>query len=539
MALPQAQLPTIKWAEHSSPLSDAAGMFLAAQEASARRRLAEQRQAEVERAAREDEVARRRQLTDLEKKQEDFLAQQKLENERINQNRAATTVETVNSLLETDPAAAEAIARARGATLTPQDTASKVPELTIPPGADAVSMLLMQSPSAMTKQELRDSTQAAKDATKAQYPGGANPLRINETDWQQPGMEPTNTEESLMLGAMGKGRTKEEDIAIGAARARQQAIEQARQNDVGKYSLTLPGATEPMPLIAGAGRMGKENVLQKQREIESERIGAMGNDIVASLHTGQESPTEMQQLGMLEADFKNIQGLVKSGALNVEQATKQLNAQVARRDALGIWGARLATQETVAKNRPRSAAETKPPGVDELPLTKEANHMVETIARRNDYKPTVTAYRTYQDVLSQLNSGNDALVRRAVGMIAKEASGGSAVVTENELKRYVDEVGGKWQQLEKSWNTLVQTGDGTAIPAQQIKIFSEAMAKGLIPRAEAKLRAITAMVDKSLAENPNVGLRKYRQNAIDQLLGGISPQEPAGSPGSVLQELGL
>ena len=537
MAFPSVQLPTPKWAEQGTPLTDAAGLFLAAQEQSARRRLAEQKQAEDERAQRNIEERDSRRIGDMEAAHADALAQQKLANERDRETRNLALTREVNPLLETDPSAAAALAKAGGGGLAPANSAADIPPVAVPPGADAVDMMLSQSPGALTKPELRTATGEAKAAAKAQYPG-ANLMRMDERAKQQPGMEPTNIEESLMLAAIGKNRTPEQDVAIGATRSREQAVEAAKASDVGKYNLTLPGATEPLPLIAGAGRLGRESVSQSQRDVEAERIGAMGDSIIASLHTGQETPTEMQQEGILAADFKAIQGLVKSGALDVEQATKQLNVMIARRDMLGIWGMRTDAMRDAARSRGASTP-PKPSGTDELPLTREARMQLDSLKKGSDYKALVSSYNNYSSILSDLNSGNDALIRRGIGLYGKEASGGSSVVTENELKRYVDQVGGKWNEVEKSWRTLVQTnGDTTGIPPDQLKIFQQALSLSLVPRAAAKLNTVKGMVKKHFANQPNVGLRKYGDVSVEQL---ISPAEGGGGedPNDVLGGLGL
>lgn len=120
------------------------------------------------------------------------------------------------------------------------------------------------------------------------------------------------------------------------------------------------------------------------------------------------------------------------------------------------------------------------------------------------YTGQVASNRAYSSMLEDLKSGNTALMTGGLGAWVKEKSGGSAVVTENEIQRYLTSAMPWTEELAKQFNYWVKADP--QLDQSYVKPFIDALEKVVLERQRKSIEHIgkgakaTFLAD----ENPEV-----------------------------------
>jgi hypothetical protein len=120
------------------------------------------------------------------------------------------------------------------------------------------------------------------------------------------------------------------------------------------------------------------------------------------------------------------------------------------------------------------------------------------------YSKQVEGLRSYENMLADLKSGNTALMMGGLGAWVKEKSGGSAVVTENEIKRYLQSSIPWTTEMERQFNYWAK-GD-TRLDQKYVKPFTDALESTIISRQKGIIERIGKGAKASFLadENPEI-----------------------------------
>ncbi len=130
----------------------------------------------------------------------------------------------------------------------------------------------------------------------------------------------------------------------------------------------------------------------------------------------------------------------------------------------------------------------------------------------------LAAARGYLSVLQDLESGNSAQMIGGVGKWVKEASGGSAVVTENEIKRYATEAIPWTAQAEKMFDYWAK---GAEVPPEYVAPFTEALKKSIVARQRGIVNQIGLGAQSIFTADQNPEMAAYAKKAYLRATSGL------------------
>jgi hypothetical protein len=169
----------------------------------------------------------------------------------------------------------------------------------------------------------------------------------------------------------------------------------------------------------------------------------------------------------------------------------------------------------------------------------QAEGMFKNYTASQGYSKQVEATRGYENMLADLKSGNTALMMGGLGAWVKEKSGGSAVVTENEIKRYLTSSMPWTNELERQFNYWVQ-GD-PSLSQEYVKPFVDALEQTIVQRQRGIIDRIGKGAQATLLADENPEIRAQADGAyiraITPLLGSdelddfIAQRKAQTSPG--------
>lgn len=163
-------------------------------------------------------------------------------------------------------------------------------------------------------------------------------------------------------------------------------------------------------------------------------------------------------------------------------------------------------------------------GKGSLPFDKEARSVITGYLNSQGYKKAQEELESADAVLQNLESGNPALQRQALGLIAKEGAG-PGTVQQSERDEFVNNVGGKWEGIKKKINEWVAGG---APPDDQIQIFVDAWKKTITARKQRKMREVQQGARSAFERHPNPSMRRYADWGANWIAGGGT--EAAATP---------
>lgn len=365
--------------------------------------------------------------------------------------------------------------------------------------------------------------------------------------YRQPGSAPEPEKLKLTEPTMGTPSQGLHKLFSGQLKLGGQAAPEAPRNELyaqaGKGLASMLRGPQKAPEEAEAERYG--------RDFEAYRGGMQdGERWVTELPGGQRvefDPKERQRFQQeqnqerqerlmallgdpsLTPDMKRAiatrAGLTGAGATGAEGA--QIMGAESREDAQGFKAGQSEKYDLTADQKmeiARRRAAGRPSGPDGMtPAQKETQErgwhsQAETVLQRyqqsQGYGSQVTSLRGYEAMLDDLKSGNTAQMMGGIGAWVKEKSGGSAVITENEIKRHATSAIPWNERVEKEFNYWLKGGQ---VDQGYVKPFREALEKAIIDRHRGIIDRIGKGASAALLADPHPEVQQYADSAYTRL----------------------
>jgi len=140
----------------------------------------------------------------------------------------------------------------------------------------------------------------------------------------------------------------------------------------------------------------------------------------------------------------------------------------------------------------------------------QAEGTLKTYLASQGYTRHVAALDGYRAMLDDMESGNTAQIMGGLGGWVKEKSGGSAVITESEIKRYLESAIPWDERAQKSFDYWLKGGK---VDKAYVKPFTEALRKSIIGRQRGVIERIGKGARATLMADPNEEVRSMADAA--------------------------
>jgi hypothetical protein len=285
------------------------------------------------------------------------------------------------------------------------------------------------------------------------------------------------------------GRGEEFDAALSPLSAFGLVPDMAR--GVGKMAAAAPTEEEARAERSRELRLPAGKVLevdpQEERQAKETRASADATRVSGALGP---------EMGAAYAER-----LIKAG-MSPEDAAKMAVGRVQHLEDQDRMDAR-------ARSRPRGPTEHQT-DTSERGWHSQAENSIQRYYTSQGYSDAVKSFRGYKEMLSDLKSGNTAQMMGGLGAWVKEKSGGSSVVTENEIKRYAESAIPWTATAEKAFNYWVKGGK---LPPAYVKPFTSALEKSVISRQRGIVEQIGLGAQASLMADPSPEIRAMAPSA--------------------------
>jgi len=226
--------------------------------------------------------------------------------------------------------------------------------------------------------------------------------------------------------------------------------------------------------------------------------------------------------------FKHIQGekANRAAASRQAQAEDLANRRMTQQEALAIMRDQRSDENSRRMAMAILGAAGKRADAATSAATRGWNTQGEQLFKNytgsQGYSKQVEATRGYENMLADLKSGNTALMMGGLGAWVKEKSGGSAVVTENEIKRYLTTSMPWTEELNRQFNYWVK-GDPQLSPTY-VQPFVDALEKTIVQRQRGIVERIGKGAQATFLADENPEIRDQSEaayiRAISPLMSG-------------------